>query len=115
MSATGPSPSATRWCCSGQQGDEEITADEWAERLDTINYEIVCDFGPRLPRRYREGSPGMSERTLTSVPGVEVGHYTDVAAATGVTVMVFPEPNVAAVDLRGPPRGLERWGCLVRG
>ena len=38
----------------GAQGEEEITADEWAERLDTINYEIVCDFGPRLPRRYRK-------------------------------------------------------------
>lgn len=36
----------------GRQGDEEITADEWAERLDTINWEIVCGFGPRLPRRY---------------------------------------------------------------
>ncbi|MDX1689912.1 MAG: alanine racemase [Acidimicrobiia bacterium] len=36
----------------GRQGDEEISADEWAERLGTINYEIVCGFGPRLPRRY---------------------------------------------------------------
>jgi alanine racemase len=36
----------------GRQGGDEITADEWADRLDTINYEIVCDFGPRLPRRY---------------------------------------------------------------
>lgn len=36
----------------GRQGDAEISADEWAERLDTINYEIVCSFGPRLPRRY---------------------------------------------------------------
>jgi alanine racemase len=36
----------------GRQGDEVITADEWADRLDTISYEIVCDFGPRLPRRY---------------------------------------------------------------
>jgi alanine racemase len=42
----------------GSQGDEEITADEWAERLDTINYEIVCDFGPRLPRRYRKANSG---------------------------------------------------------
>jgi alanine racemase len=40
----------------GAQGDEEISADEWAERLDTINYEIVCDFGPRLPRLYKGGS-----------------------------------------------------------
>ena len=37
----------------GRQGTEEITADEWAAKLGTINYEIVCDFGPRLPRRYR--------------------------------------------------------------
>ncbi len=36
----------------GRQGSDEISADEWAERLGTINYEIVCDFGPRLPRRY---------------------------------------------------------------
>lgn len=39
----------------GCQGDAEITADEWAERLSTINYEIVCQFGPRLPRRYVRG------------------------------------------------------------
>ncbi len=37
----------------GRQGGEEISAEEWAERLGTINYEIVCSFGPRLPRRYR--------------------------------------------------------------
>jgi alanine racemase len=36
----------------GPQGEEEITADEWAMRLDTINWEIVCGFGPRLPRKY---------------------------------------------------------------
>ncbi len=36
----------------GSQGSEEITADEWAQRLDTINWEVVCGFGPRLPRRY---------------------------------------------------------------
>ncbi len=36
----------------GRQGDEEITADEWAARLDTISYEIVCGIGPRVPRIY---------------------------------------------------------------
>ena len=41
----------------GTQDGAEITADEWAERLSTINYEIVCHFGPRLPRRYVERSP----------------------------------------------------------
>ena len=37
----------------GAQGDESIAADDWAERLDTINYEIVCGISARVPRRYR--------------------------------------------------------------
>jgi alanine racemase len=36
----------------GRQDEEEITADQWAEWLGTINWEVVCGFGPRLPRRY---------------------------------------------------------------
>jgi alanine racemase len=36
----------------GRQGNAEITAAEWAERLGTIAYEIVCGIGPRVPRRY---------------------------------------------------------------
>ncbi len=39
----------------GSQGAEEITATEWADLLSTINYEVVCQFGPRLPRRYVRG------------------------------------------------------------
>lgn len=39
----------------GSQGDASIPAEEWAELLDTINYEVVCHFGPRLPRRYVGG------------------------------------------------------------
>lgn len=36
----------------GRQGDEEITADEWAAALGTINYEVLCGIGPRVPRVY---------------------------------------------------------------
>jgi alanine racemase len=36
----------------GAQGSEEITATEIAERTGTINYEVVCSIGPRVPRRY---------------------------------------------------------------
>jgi alanine racemase len=36
----------------GAQGHEAITAAEWAERLGTIAYEIVCGIGPRVPRTY---------------------------------------------------------------
>jgi alanine racemase len=37
----------------GRQGDEEITATEWAQHLGTINYEIVTGIGARVPRTYR--------------------------------------------------------------
>ncbi len=36
----------------GGQGDDQINAAEWAERLETIPYEIVTGIGPRVPRRY---------------------------------------------------------------
>lgn len=34
----------------GRQGDDEVRAEEWADRLDTIGYEIVCGIGPRVER-----------------------------------------------------------------
>lgn len=37
----------------GKQGDARVTADEWANALGTIGYEIVCGIGPRVPRRYQ--------------------------------------------------------------
>jgi alanine racemase len=37
----------------GRQGDEEITPDEWAAKLGTISYEVVCAIGARVARRYR--------------------------------------------------------------
>jgi alanine racemase len=41
----------------GEQGNERITAGDWAARLGTIAYEIVCGIGPRVPRTYL-GAPG---------------------------------------------------------
>ena len=42
----------------GRQGDERITAEEVARRLDTINYEVTCALTPRVTRVYhRDGDP----------------------------------------------------------
>jgi alanine racemase len=42
----------------GIQGNERITAEEVARRLDTINYEVTCALTPRVPRIYhRDGAP----------------------------------------------------------
>jgi alanine racemase len=56
----------------GRQGDEFIGAGEWADLLGAIPYEIVCGFGPRLPRE--------SEPPVTQGPVVGVG-----AGAAGVS------------------------------
>jgi alanine racemase len=40
----------------GPGDDGEPTADDWAEVLDTINYEIVTRIGARVPRTYRGDS-----------------------------------------------------------
>lgn len=39
----------------GRQGEAEVSADDLARVLGTINYEIVCDIGKRVPRVYRLG------------------------------------------------------------
>lgn len=37
----------------GTEFENSITADDFANTLDTISYEIICDIGKRVPRFYR--------------------------------------------------------------
>lgn len=53
--------------------------------------------------------------SLTDVPGVGVGHWQDDVALTGVTVISFPEPNVAAVEVRGAAPGTRETALLAPG
>ncbi|MBX3313387.1 MAG: alanine racemase [Actinobacteria bacterium] len=41
----------------GRQGDEHLPVDEWAARVGTITYEVVCGISSRVPRRYSGGPP----------------------------------------------------------
>jgi alanine racemase len=42
----------------GADGDERLTAEEVAARLETINYEVTCGISSRVPREYhRDGAP----------------------------------------------------------
>jgi len=41
----------------GKQGDDRITAADWADRLGTIPYEIVCGISKRVPRVYDVTDP----------------------------------------------------------
>jgi alanine racemase len=38
----------------GNQGREEITAEEIAEKIGSISYEVLCSIGKRVPRVYKE-------------------------------------------------------------
>jgi L-aminopeptidase/D-esterase-like protein len=57
-------------------------------------------------------------QAITDVPGIEVGHWTDLAAATGCTVVLCRSGAVGGVDVRGGAPGtretdLLRPECLV--
>ncbi len=54
----------------------------------------------------------MKNDTITAIEGVEVGHWTSDEHGTGVTVLVFPEPNVAAAELRGAAPGSRETALL---
>lgn len=53
--------------------------------------------------------------TLTAVDGVQVGHWTHPAGVTGCTVVVLPEPNVAAFEVRGAAPGTRETALLQPG
>ena len=36
----------------GRQGTDSVSADEWADAIGTIGYEIVCGISPRMFRKY---------------------------------------------------------------
>ncbi|NBD24378.1 alanine racemase [Paenibacillus glycinis] len=39
----------------GAQGDDVVTAEEVAAKLDTLNYEVTCMIAARVPRVYKRG------------------------------------------------------------
>ena len=57
-------------------------------------------------------TPTMND-TLTRVPGIKVGHYTDLDAVTGCTVVLCPPKTVGAVDVRGGAPGTRETDLLA--
>lgn len=50
--------------------------------------------------------------TLTAVPGIRVGHMTDLDAITGCTVILCPEGTVGGVEVRGGAPGTRETDLL---
>ncbi len=60
-------------------------------------------------------SPPASEPTagsLTDVPGLRVGHFTETRRPTGCTVVLVPDRTVAGVDVRGAAPGTRETDLL---
>lgn len=53
--------------------------------------------------------------TITAVPGIRVGHWSDPEAKTGCTVVVLPEPNVVTGEVRGGAPGTREFALLKSG
>ena len=51
----------------GSDGEETITADEVAEKAQTIGYELVCGIAPRVPRVYKR--KGEADTIVRVLPG----------------------------------------------
>jgi D-aminopeptidase len=49
---------------------------------------------------------------ITDVPGLKVGHGTDIRLGSGATVVVFDEPAVASIDVRGGGPGTRESALL---
>ncbi|MCP4246340.1 MAG: peptidase S58 family protein, partial [bacterium] len=54
-----------------------------------------------------------ANNSITAVPGIEVGHWTDLEAATGVTVINLLEPNLAVFEARGGAPGTRETALLA--
>ena len=44
----------------GIDGDAEITVDELADKMGTVNYELICRMARRVPRVYRRGGKAIT-------------------------------------------------------
>jgi alanine racemase len=50
----------------GSQGNQRITAEEIAARIQTINYEVTCGLSGRVPRSYLSDRAEVDEGTATN-------------------------------------------------
>ena len=42
----------------GRDGNEFISAEEWADKVGSITYEVFCSISKRVPRVYVDSRPG---------------------------------------------------------
>jgi L-aminopeptidase/D-esterase-like protein len=63
-------------------------------------------------RNYSQRPMTVPRNTITDVAGLRVGHAGDARLASGVSVVLFDEPVVASVDVRGGGPGTRETAML---
>jgi len=53
----------------GARGEQRITAEEVAQRMDTINYEVTCALTVRVPRVYHHDGQPIGEQSVGQAKG----------------------------------------------
>ena len=76
---------------------------------------VISTDPPAQAGATTEAGESVGSGTITDVPGVAVGHWTDPRAKTGATVITFPKPNVAAAEIRGANPGAREIETLACG
>src|ERR1700693_5961862 len=71
-----------------------------------------CKAFSALSRRAGRGYDAPMRNLLTDVPGIKVGHGTDLRLGSGSTVVVFDDPAVASIDVRGGGPGTRESALL---
>ena len=71
----------------------------------------------KAPSRFLGKALFMDTRlgSITDIPGIRVGHSTDLENATGCTVVLCPQGTVGGVDVRGPAPGTRETDLLRPG
>src|SRR5579885_3821690 len=54
----------------------------------------------------------MLRNLITDVPGVKIGHAEDLRLGSGTTAVIFDEPAIGSVDLRGGGPGTRETALL---
>src|SRR5882757_9189956 len=74
----------------------------------SLAVDAVLDFDSAPPQQRRPSVRNL----ITDVSGLKVGHADEAKLASGTTAIVFDEPAVAAMDLRGGAPGTRETELL---
>jgi alanine racemase len=57
----------------GRDNGNVVSAEEWAERIGSISYEVFCQVSKRVPRIYKDSAPGLKPGAHLAAAAPELG------------------------------------------